>query len=53
MGNDNDERSIFFVRGALEAIKKLRWIPDIIHCHGTFTALGMLYLKKYSTMTPA
>ena len=47
IGNDNDERSIFFVRGALEAIKKLRWIPDIIHCHGTFTALGMLYLKKY------
>lgn len=47
VGNDNDERSIFFVRGALEAIKKLRWIPDIIHCHGTFTALGMLYLKKY------
>lgn len=45
--NDNDERSIFFVRGALEAIKKLRWIPDIIHCHGTFTALGMLYLKKF------
>ena len=47
LGNDNDERSIFFVRGALEAIKKLRWIPDIIHCHGTFTALGMLYLKKF------
>lgn len=45
--NDNDERSIFFVRGALETIKKLKWIPDVIHCHGTFVALGMLYLKKY------
>ncbi|WP_329904285.1 glycogen/starch synthase [Porphyromonas pogonae] len=44
--NDNDERSIFFVRGALEAIKKLRWIPDVIHCHGWFTALAMVYLKK-------
>lgn len=45
--NDNDERSIFFVRGALEAIKKLRWIPDVIHCHGWFTALAMVYLKKF------
>lgn len=44
--NDNDERAIFFVRGALEAIKKLRWIPDVIHCHGWFTALAAVYLKK-------
>lgn len=44
--NDNDERSIFFVRGALETVKKLRWIPDLIHCHGAFTALAMVYLKK-------
>lgn len=44
--NDNDERSIFFVRGAFEAIKKLRWIPDLIHCHGWFTTLAMIYLKK-------
>lgn len=44
--NDNDERAIFFVRGALEAIKKLRWIPDVIHCHGWFTTLAALYLKK-------
>lgn len=44
--NDNDERAIFFVRGVLEAIKKLRWIPDIIHCQGVFTALAVLYLKK-------
>ena len=39
--------SVFFVRGALETVKKLKWIPDVIHCHGTFVALGMLYLKKY------
>ncbi|MDY6122413.1 MAG: glycogen/starch synthase [Porphyromonas sp.] len=42
---DNDERSIFFVRGAFETIKKLLWIPDIIHCHGAFTALALIYLK--------
>ncbi len=45
--NDNDERAIFFVRGALETIKKLRWIPDVIHCHGWFTSLAALYLKKF------
>lgn len=43
---DNDERSIFYVRGVFETIKKLRWIPDIIHCHGWFTALTPLYLKR-------
>lgn len=45
-GNDNDERSIFFVRGAFETVKKLRWIPDVIHCHGWFSVLAMVYLKK-------
>lgn len=43
---DNDERSIFFVRGVLETVKKLGWKPDIIHCHGWMTALMPLYLKK-------
>lgn len=42
---DNDERSIFYIRGVLETIKKLRWIPDIIHCHGWMTALTPLYIK--------
>ena len=32
--NDNGERAIFFARGVLETVKKLRWIPDIIHCQG-------------------
>jgi len=44
--NDNDERAIFYVRGVFETIKKLRWIPDIIHCHGLLTALAPLYLKR-------
>jgi len=43
---DNDERSIFFARGVLETVKKLRWSPDIVHCHGWFTSLVPLYLKK-------
>lgn len=44
--DDNDERSIFFVRGVMETVKKLRWEPDIIHCHGWMTALAPLYIKK-------
>ncbi len=45
--NDNDARSIFFIRGVLETVKRLRWIPDVIHCHGAFTALAMVYLKTF------
>lgn len=44
--NDNDERMIFFARGVLETVKKLRWSPDIVHCHGWFTSLVPLYLKR-------
>jgi len=43
---DNDERAIFFARGVLETVKKLRWTPDIIHCHGWITSLIPLYTKK-------
>lgn len=44
--DDNDERSIFFIRGVMETIKKLRWVPDVVHCHGWFSALAPLYIKK-------
>lgn len=43
---DNDERLIFFSRGVIETVKKLRWAPDVVHCHGWFTSLVPLYLKK-------
>ena len=36
---DNGDRAIFFARGVLETAKKLRWAPDIIHCHGWITHL--------------
>jgi starch synthase len=44
---DNDERCIFYVRGVMETIRKLRWIPDLIHCHGWMTSLAPLYIKKH------
>lgn len=43
---DNDERAIFFSKGVLETVKKLRWAPDIIHCHGWMTAFAPLLIKK-------
>lgn len=43
---DNDERAVFFARGVLETVKKLRWKPDIIHCQGWISHLLPLYLKK-------
>lgn len=49
---DNDERCIFFARGVLETIKKLRWTPDIIYCSGWMSALVPLYVKKAYHDTP-
>lgn len=49
---DNDERTIFFARGALETTKKLRWAPDVVHCNGWFTALAPLYIKKAMNEDP-
>lgn len=43
---DNAERAVFFARGVLETVKKLRWAPDVIHCHGWISHILPLYLKK-------
>ncbi len=49
---DNDERAIFFSRGVLETVKKLGWAPNLVHCHGWFTSLTPLYLKKAFSDNP-
>ena len=43
---DNDERAIFFARGVLETVKKLRWCPEVIHCHGWISSLVPLYVRS-------
>lgn len=43
---DNDERAVFFNRGVLETVKKLRWAPDVVHCHGWLSAIAPIYLRK-------
>ena len=47
---DNDGM-IFFTKGVIETVKKLNWMPDIIHLHGWFTSLFPLYFKTLSQMT--
>lgn len=42
---ENDSRAIFYARGVLETVKKLRWTPEIIHCQGWMSALAPLYIK--------
>ena len=49
---DNDERMIFFTKGVIETVKKLNWMPDIIHLHGWFASLFPLYLKKLYSDDP-
>ena len=42
---DNGERAIFFARGVLETVKKLRWTPDIIHCQGWMSGVIPFFVK--------
>jgi len=44
---DNDERAIFFAKGVVETVKKLNWVPDIIHVHGWMASILPVYMKHY------
>lgn len=50
---EDGERAIFYARGVLETVKKLRWSPDIIHCHGWISALVPLFLRTMFSDEPA
>lgn len=50
---DNDERIMFYVRGVVETVKKLRWEPSIVHCSGWISALAPLYLKRIYNEDPS
>ena len=45
--SDNDERAIFFARGVIETIKKLNWVPDVIHINGWMSSFIPIYLKSF------
>ena len=51
--DDNDERAVFYARGVLETVKKLRWYPGIIHCQGWASAIVPLYVKKAYNEDPS
>jgi starch synthase len=44
---DNDERAIFFAKGVVETVKKLNWVPDIIHVQGWMAAMLPIYMKHF------
>ncbi len=45
--SDNDERAIFFAKGVVETVKKLNWVPDIIHVHGWMASMLPVYMKHF------
>jgi len=49
---DNDLRTVFYCKGALETVKKFGWSPDIIHCSGWMTGLIPAYLKTIYKKEP-
>ncbi len=42
---DEDERFILFQKGVIEALQRMAWAPDIIHCNDWQTALIPLFIK--------
>lgn len=42
---DNVCRAVFYARGVLETVKKLRWCPDLIYCQGWMSAVAPFYIK--------
>ena len=45
MGGDEGERFAFFCRAVLEALTKIDFVPDVIHCHDWQTGLIPILLK--------
>lgn len=50
--DDNDERIMFFARGVIETVRKLRWAPQLVQCSGWATALAPIYLRKIYAADP-
>lgn len=46
---DNDERALYFARGTMETVKKLKWDPEIVQCSGWMTALTPMYMRNVYT----
>lgn len=51
--SDNAERAVFYARGVLETVKKLRWTPEIIHCQGWMSSIIPYYIKTAYAEEPS
>lgn len=50
---NNGERAVFYARGVLETVKKLGWIPDVVHCSGWVSAIAPLLIRTSYADEPA
>lgn len=50
---DNVERAIFYARGTLETVKKLRWFPDVVVCQGWMSYIIPYYIRTAYREEPA
>lgn len=50
---DNIERAVFYARGVLETVKKLRWCPDVVYCQGWISSVVPFFIKKAYCDEPA
>jgi len=49
---DNDGRAIFYAKGIIETVKKLKWRPDYILVFDWFSSLLPLYINTYYKNEP-
>lgn len=45
MYHDDADRFVFFCRAAMEMLKTLNWVPDVLHCNDWHTAIIPNWLK--------
>ena len=50
--DDNDGRAVFFTKGIIETVKKLKWRPDYVLVFDWFASLLPLYIKTYYKNEP-
>ncbi len=50
---DNAERAIFYARGVLATVKKLRWFPDYVICQGWMSYIVPFYIRTAFSEEPA
>lgn len=51
--DDSDERAIFYARGTMDTVKKLRWNPTITHVSGLISALLPAFIRQNAISEPA